>query len=436
MSLQRHAYGKDQGQGHGHAAGDPAPIGKTTLVAQLQNQAAPGARDPTGAVSKPRPVAVGLQGMTDLVLALRAMSNGVGKGYMTFAALQIVDQGDHQIGLATGDHTKSGAAHAEQVAYQRLRGNPQVKEAIADRSIVGGKLIAVVDQFPCPEDQANCQALLTGYAAELGVELKVHVISAPNPKQPGTAMAPKQGIKQPDPVPYEIPELGAKAPASSALAGVSANLTTVAEIMPKVTKALHHGQAALLVIDAVVAIANILSSKGGSQGMSEKNAVAAADTLSTDMRAVASSYVKIHQQLQALALKLGPLIYAGSDPAALLEADRECLALRTQLQGLRADLAAVAVPIARQLKEVTAKHKALEAILTSPVMGAALSVSGSDMQQIVMFEAWNDMQQVMGRLETAKAAIDTTLSTLGKDIDFLGAADVQLTSAAASAGKP
>ncbi|HMG52331.1 MAG TPA: hypothetical protein VK601_02590, partial [Kofleriaceae bacterium] len=177
-------------------------------------------------------------------------------------------------------------------------------------------------------------------------------------------------------------------------------------------------------------------SKGGSQGMSEKHAVAAADTLSTDMRAVASSYVKIHQQLQALALKLGPLIYAGSDPAALLEADRECLALRTQLQGLRADLAAVAVPIARQLKEVTAKHKALEAILTSPVMGAALSVSGSDMQQIVMFEAWNDMQQVMGRLETAKAAIDTTLSTLGKDIDFLGAADVQLTSAAASAGKP
>jgi hypothetical protein len=277
--------------------------------------------------------------------------------------------------------------------------------------------------------------LLKGYAAELGIALDVHVISAPDPKTPGTALAPKTGVQKPNPVPYEIPDLGAKPP-SGALAGVSASFATVTEIMPKVSKALHHGQAMLMVIDAVVVVANILGSKGGAKGMADQHAVSAADELSTEMRTVAASYAKVHDQVNGLTTKLGSLIYAASDAEALLEADRECLALLTQLQGLHGDLAAVAKPVARQLKEVTAKHNALESILTNPVTGATLSVAGADLQQIAMFVAWNDTQQIKGRLETARDAITTTLTRLDGDITFLGTADVQLTRAAANAARP
>jgi hypothetical protein len=83
--------------------------------------------------------------------------HGIGKGFETFAGIQVVNRQGKSVGLAADFFDGGGPDnHGEARAIRGLRGLVRPGEAI------GGKLMVVVEKEPCP----NCTVRLLSYARE------------------------------------------------------------------------------------------------------------------------------------------------------------------------------------------------------------------------------------------------------------------------------
>ncbi len=94
-----------------------------------------------------------------------APTSSLGKGYETFASIQIIDKEGNQVFTSVGAYLGGGQAHGETQAIAALEKNlPQ--------EVPGGRVMVVVEQKPCP----GCTSSLEAFADKLGVdELEVYV---------------------------------------------------------------------------------------------------------------------------------------------------------------------------------------------------------------------------------------------------------------------
>lgn len=96
-------------------------------------------------------------------------TSSVGKGYETFAAIQIIDKEGNQVLTSIGAYLGGGQAHGEIQAIAALQNHLPAK-------IAGGVMMVVVEQAPCP----GCASSLEELANKLGLKLKIYVPRRPS----------------------------------------------------------------------------------------------------------------------------------------------------------------------------------------------------------------------------------------------------------------
>ena len=104
-----------------------------------------------------------------------------GKGYETFASIQIIDKDGKRVAIGADYYHGGGDDHAEVKVMKALEKN-------APEDLDGARLIVVVEQDPCPK----CAPALEEFARKRGATmLEVHVPTAESLTKPGHAVKPK-----------------------------------------------------------------------------------------------------------------------------------------------------------------------------------------------------------------------------------------------------
>ncbi len=88
----------------------------------------------------------------------------MGKGYQTYAAIQIIDKDGAQVATGTGSYSGGGSEHGEQLSIKAFGENLEALPKNVDVS--GGKMMVVVETEPC----AGCDSELRAFAQKLGVK--------------------------------------------------------------------------------------------------------------------------------------------------------------------------------------------------------------------------------------------------------------------------
>ena len=110
----------------------------------------------------------------------------VGKGYETFAGIQLLDKSGHRIEIGFGFFEGGGFdQHAEAKALRGL-------EKHAPATVPGGRLMVVVDQTPCPP----CRERLVAYARSRAIlQIDIWVPERESMTHRGQAVSPKQAAR-------------------------------------------------------------------------------------------------------------------------------------------------------------------------------------------------------------------------------------------------
>jgi len=106
-------------------------------------------------------------------------------GQSVFAVVQITDKNGNLVDIGYGEHTAYGAEHAEPRAIRALR------NSIAGRDVRGGRMLAVLDQVPCPPGRADCMGALRNFAKQLGLVEDIRVPLRPNVRNPAEMARPR-----------------------------------------------------------------------------------------------------------------------------------------------------------------------------------------------------------------------------------------------------
>lgn len=110
----------------------------------------------------------------------------VGKGYETFAGIQLLDKRGQRVEIGFGFFEGGGLdQHAEAKALRGL-------EKYAPATVPGGRLMVVVDQTPCP----SCRKRLVTYARSRAiVQVDIWVPERDSMTRSGQSVSPKQAAR-------------------------------------------------------------------------------------------------------------------------------------------------------------------------------------------------------------------------------------------------
>jgi hypothetical protein len=109
------------------------------------------------------------------------------RGLEVLAAIQIVDRNGKRVGsIGFGAHALLPGGHGEEQALAGLRASLPANEDVR-----GGKMMVVVDQYPCGLDRHDCGQQLRDFASERGLELEVKVPLREHVQNPGVNVKPR-----------------------------------------------------------------------------------------------------------------------------------------------------------------------------------------------------------------------------------------------------
>ncbi|HSW27459.1 MAG TPA: DUF4157 domain-containing protein [Burkholderiaceae bacterium] len=108
------------------------------------------------------------------------------RGREVLAAIQIVDRDGNRRAIGFGAHALLPGGHGEEQALAGLR-----QALPPDVDVSGGKMMVVVDQYPCGPDRHDCGLQLRRFAEERGLALEVKVPLRENVNRPGVAVSPR-----------------------------------------------------------------------------------------------------------------------------------------------------------------------------------------------------------------------------------------------------
>ncbi|MGO9991351.1 MAG: DUF4157 domain-containing protein [Steroidobacteraceae bacterium] len=111
----------------------------------------------------------------------------MGRGYETYAAVQIIDKDGNQVLTGIGAYMKKGAAHGEQAAIAALK-----RSLPNGTNLSGARMMVGVDQNPCE----GCSSALDAFAEELGIaKMEVYVPNRPSLTNPAVDASAKQAAR-------------------------------------------------------------------------------------------------------------------------------------------------------------------------------------------------------------------------------------------------
>jgi hypothetical protein len=110
-------------------------------------------------------------------------------GQSVFAVVQITDSNGNLADIGYGEHTAFGAEHAEPRALRAL------EHSTAGRNVRGGRMLVVLDQFPCPPGRADCMGGLRNFARDRGLTLDIRVPQRPSMRNPAQIASPRSSAR-------------------------------------------------------------------------------------------------------------------------------------------------------------------------------------------------------------------------------------------------
>jgi hypothetical protein len=116
-----------------------------------------------------------------------SVGSAVGKGYETYAAVQLIDKEGNQILTGIGAYVSKNAPHGEQAAVAALR-----RSLPPGTDLTGARMMVAVDQVPCD----GCSSALDAFAEEVGVsKMEIFIPSRPSLTNPAAAASAKTAAR-------------------------------------------------------------------------------------------------------------------------------------------------------------------------------------------------------------------------------------------------
>jgi hypothetical protein len=366
----------------------------------------------------------------------KGVGKPTGKGYQTYAAIQVVDGQGNQVAVGIGGYGAADARHGEHMAIDQLRGS------LKGREIPGGRVVVAVEQIPCPD----CAAKIKAFAAEIKASgWEVYVPQRASVADPSKVVKPKtasttvfQGNRPPTKPTLvsagEVPKLGPAPPAPTAKAPPTAS--PEARAMAKEINTRLKGNLRMLRVAAVLkgaltllsAVGALLQLAAFTQMAKNKlegkafiltKEIEAADAIADRAVQLQREYPGFSESVQAQGFNL---FLAPVDPATLPDVVWQLLGVRSDLETLKDDLAAQVTRLKAAADEASKKGKAALAILEDPKASAALAAATFGTAELAtLFAAWQDLERLEGRLRTAITALESVGAAVRVDYDFVAA---------------
>jgi hypothetical protein len=399
----------------------------------------------------------------------KGIGKPAGKGFETYAAIQIIDKEGAQVRIGVGAYLGGGGEHGEAGAIAALRqGLPK------DRNIRGGKMMVVTEQTPC----AGCDSAIRRFGQELGVKYEVYVPERQSLTS-GRPVTPKQASRtafqgerpptrakliisenyigggQPSPpaapsiIPKERPPTGTAATGAGApiaetgtpatrrgvtTAGgqgtseLSAEARAVARSVAaevatdfrllRAARVLTTAANVLQVISALQMLddfINMTSSSLAGKGFILIKEIAQSEALKKRAQDLAKDYASFSDSLVEKQFKL---FKVSVDPLSAGQVASSLFDLKMQLDNLHLDLPERISRINKALKEAEAKRRAAESILEDPKASSAIAAATFGTQELArLFAVSQDLSRIAGALRGASTALQSVRDQL--DIDQL-----------------
>jgi hypothetical protein len=361
----------------------------------------------------------------------KGVGKPTGKGYQTYAAIQIIDNQGKQVRVGIGAYL-GGTEHGEAAAIAALRsGLP------TGANLKGGTMIVAVEQIPCE----GCTSALKSFAEELGLsKFEVYVPARESLTAPGTTVRPKtaattafRGGAQKPTVPRLVisEKLGAVLPSSAAEAGeISAEARAAARAVAADVATDFRLLRAARVLSTAVELLNLIASlqmldefismaESGLAGRGfvfTKEIEQSAD-LQTKSRDLQTSYGQFSDSVQTTGFKL---FKAGADATAAGQTASEISTLGSNLKSLNSDLGKRIAKTDRAATELRLKREAIEKILSDPKASGAIAAATFGTAQLAeLLAVSQDFSVIEGNLDRASAALRSVQTLVTSDIDFL-----------------
>lgn len=350
-----------------------------------------------------------------------------GKGYQTYAAIQIADKEGNQIKVSVGAYLSGNDMHGEAQAINALRNSlPEVAD------LKGSKMVVVVEQFPC----ANCDSAIKNFAKEIGVsEYSIYVPSRSSLTKSGEFVKPKtastsafQGgrgsttarllssevLQESKAVSSELSE-GAKIVAKEAIANLETDL--------KILKFSKYLTTAFIILDGISSILTAVDFLNMSQSKLENGTfmmndyVAKAKEMDADADKIAQGYPNISEKLNELQLDL---IHAMFSPENLGNVILGVLDFKLQLSKLQETIDNRISFITSAKREADAKHDAAINILNSRTSSGLIGgLSFGTAQLATLFAASQDLEQLSGIFSSTLNTLQEVKDSIKEDVYFL-----------------
>lgn len=363
----------------------------------------------------------------------KGIGKPTGKGYQTYAAIQVVDGQGNQVAVGIGGYGAADARHGEHMAIDQLRASLKGKE------VPGGRVVVAVEQIPCPD----CAAKIKAFAAEVKASSwEVYVPQRASVANPSKLVKPKtasttvfQGQRPPTKPTLvsagEVPKLGptppatAKAPptASPEARAMAKEINTRLKGNLRMLRVAAVLKGALTLLSAIGALLQLAAFTQMAKNKLEGKAfiltkeIEAADAIAERAIQLQRDYPGFSESVQSQGFNL---FLAPVDPATLPDVVWELFGLRNELDTLKGELAGEITRLKAAADEASKKGKAALAILEDPKASAALAMATFGTAELAtLFAAWQDLEQLEARLRSATSALESVSGAVRADYDFV-----------------
>jgi hypothetical protein len=399
----------------------------------------------------------------------KGIGSPAGKGYETYAAVQILTKDGSQVRVGIGAYLGGGDAHGEAQAVAALRsGLPKGVD------VTGGSMMVAVEKEPCP----NCANAIKDLARDLGLsEYTVYVPDRASMTNPAMSVTAKQASRtvfqggRPPTTPRAVtteklppkpgggagggehagpggrgaggavgdtPHLagGGARPAAAAPAGaasaVSEEARTAARAAAasvatdfKILRVAKVINTALNIIQFISALQtldefiNMTNNSLAGKGFILTKEIAESSDIADKAKAFDADYKTFSASITNSQINL---LKALGDATAAGRAVSSISEVQEQLHSIGADLPAQIARVERAEREASSKQKAAENILNDPqASGAIAAVTFGTAQLAEIFAASQDLQRISGSLRSASASLRSAQSAISDDDAFLAA---------------
>lgn len=357
----------------------------------------------------------------------KGIGKPTGKGYQTYAAIQIVDKEGKQIKVSVGAYLSGGDLHGETQAINNLRNS--LPEGV---KLEGGKMMVAVEQLPCP----NCDSSIKSFAKELGVsEYAVYVPQRESIRTPGQFVKPKtaatgafQGGRGPTTARLltsetldvsssasEALSAEAKAAAKSAIASLETDLKLL-----RVSSFLRNS---LIVISGVLDILNAIGFFNMAESKLRGGAFILNDYLkkAQDINAKANSLDTEYPHISTKLTEMQPnLLKAIIGLSSLGQVILGILDFKILLGQMKKGLDERIKSIDAVVKEADAKKAAALKILEDPEASAAIAAVTFGTGELArLFAISQDLELISSNLSSALEKFRKIRQNMEDDVNFL-----------------